>query len=65
MVSLKIVEKIANGKWLAENNWKKALIRAHAPWSVFRFEETGEVLKNVKWDINAGMQRARQNIGRF
>jgi hypothetical protein len=48
---LKIIEKIANGKWLEENNWKNTLIKGDVPWSVFQFEETRRVLENVKWEI--------------
>ncbi|MEO6282496.1 MAG: hypothetical protein ABIN80_14285 [Dyadobacter sp.] len=48
---LKIIEKIANGKWMEENNWKKTLIKGDVPWSVFEFEKTKSILSNVKWEI--------------
>ncbi|WP_353721007.1 hypothetical protein [Dyadobacter sp. 676] len=37
---LAIQERIANGQWMAENNWKNTLNKSHVPWEVFQFEKT-------------------------
>lgn len=48
---LAIQERIANGQWMAENNWKNTLNKSHVPWEVFQFEKTKKTLSRVHWEI--------------
>ncbi|MFY0256444.1 hypothetical protein ACDQ55_21120 [Chitinophaga sp. 30R24] len=48
---LAILERIANGNWRDDHNWINTLVPGHVPWSVFAYDETSKLLRNVKWKI--------------
>jgi hypothetical protein len=47
----RIVETLANGRWLEGNNRHANLQPGQVPWAAFRFEETKKVLSDVEWTI--------------
>ncbi len=47
----KILETLANGNWLEQNNWRNTMHPGQVPWEAFQFEKTKEILANVEWKI--------------
>ncbi len=47
----RLIERFANGDWLAENNWNNILQPGQVPWPAFQYAETKAVLDEVDWKV--------------
>jgi len=47
----KLIETLANGSWLQQNNWQNTMHPGQVPWEAFHFDKTKEILTNVDWII--------------
>ncbi len=48
---LKLMEKLASGKWMQDQAPDILYAEGEVPWKAFQFEETKKVLSEVNWEI--------------